>query len=452
MELNRAAKEIIQNIKTKYLDSNGMVSKTYPVGTETIYADFDDILPFLLYFGENDFTRNQIELSRQITYNGMTTYNDKIISWRNDEYLGAVCCFYRQSRDELIENMIIEGFSGIVVYLIKNGHIRMCYDLSRNGAPDLQSAWSGGLIEVFLENSDLFPDWKGWGVRALDAFLDDYCFKKYGLFNFKSHISSELFNYLNCNINILPDSINQIANAQFYYLNKKGLKNKLLESLAYTLFQLPTGAMFQFMKANSNFIFALITAYRITKDEKYKGAIIRWIDSVLKKLYRDGLVYGLWYPDGNIKNPALTESFVMIDILCDTYFFVDSNPLYLKIASEIADRWLNLKWDNGLIPATPDNIKNHLDNQTDFSISLRRLAELTGNQLYLNAGKELFASALVNHRTEDGYVTSIYKDGTYENRVSPKYNGLLLKGLICWMNDGKKIYGDIDFYDLMKDR
>jgi len=452
--MRRAAEEIIDNIKTKYIDEKGMVSKNYPPGGETIYADLDDILPFMLYFGETDFIRNQIKLSRLVTFGGMPIYNDKIISWRTDEYLGALCSYYKQNREARVKDLIDETFANIIVYLTKKGHIQMCYDTSRKHTPDLYSAWSGGLIEVFLENSNLFPSWKGWGLRTMDLWLDNYSFKRYGIFNFKTHTSSNTFNYINCNLNILPDTINQIANAQFYYLNKNGLKNKLLEKTAYTLLQLPTGALFQFMKANSNFVFALITAYRETGYNKYKDAINRWIDSVLTKMYSNGMIYGYWSPNGVAKKPTLTESFVMIDILCDTYNFVEQNSNYLNTASKIADTWLALAWDNGLIPDAPDRVKNHLDNQTDFSISLRRLSELTGNKKYSEAGRQIFESVLLHHKTENGYVTSIQMNGSHtpNSNVSPKYNGLLLKGIICWMNEYTQIYCDPHFYDLMKDR
>jgi len=454
MELNAVAEEIIHNIKTKYLDSNGMVSKTYPAGKETLYADLDDILPFMLYYGEREFIRNQIELSKKVTFKGMTTFNNKIISWRQDEYLGALCSYYRLFRDEDVKKLIQESFSSIQAYLIWDFNIVMCYDLSRREALPLISAWSGGLIEVFFENSDLFPKWREVGIDTADYMLMNDSFLKYGVFNFKSHTESEIFNYLNYNLYMPSDKINQLVNAQFYYLNRDTIKNKVFESMVYMFLQLPTGALFQFMKANSNLIFALITGYRITRQTSYRRAIKRWINSIVEKMYSDGLVYGLWHPLGNCRNPSFTESFVMIDILCDTYHFVTQDMDYLEMARDIADRWLYEQWENGLVPDIPRGKRNHLDNQTDFSISLKRLSELTGYEKYKEAGRAIFESALKYHKTEDGYVTSVSINGksVIGSPISPKYNGLLLKGIICWNNEQRKIYSDPEFYDLMKDR
>lgn len=448
------AAEIIQRFKTKYLNHAGMISRSYPCTEEAIYADFDDILPFLLYFNEDEFVRQQIELSTRTTFRHMTVFNDKIVSWRNDEYLGAICYYYRKHNDPGIKEIINESFSNIEKYLMWKGHICMFYDLRRNTLPRLYSPWTGGLLEVFLENSDLFPEWKQTGLRTIDLWLKNYSFQKYGIFVFKSHASSDLFNRINCNFYFNYPRFHQLVNSQFYYIKRTTLLNRIIDSITYNLIQLPAGSYFQFMKANTNFIFALISAYRLTGEEGYRLAIERWIDSVREKLFRNGMIYGLWYPDGRAANPTLTESFIMIDILCDTFKFVSNKSEFIDFAREIADTWLLQQWPNSMFPSAPGGLTNHIDDQTDFSISLRRLSEITGNERYAEAGRTCFHSMLKHHQTDDGYITSVTKEGKVisESSVSPKYNGLLLKGIICWKEENKKIYETPDLCDLLTDR
>ena len=454
MNLKKVAKEIIQRFKTKYLNQAGMIARSYPCTAETIYADFDDVLPFLLYFGEDEFVRKQIELSIQATFEHMTVFNDKIISWRNDEYLGALCYYYRKHHDPEVKKIIAGCFSSINKYLMRDGHVFMCYDLRRKRLVKLYSAWTGGLLEVFLENDDLFPEWKQIGMRTIDLWLKNHSFQKYGLFVFKSHAYSRLFNLANCNFHFRCLKFHQIVNSQFYYIPRTTLRNAVIESIAYHLLQLPTGAYFQFMKANTNFIFALVSAYRLTGEERYKLAIEKWINAVREKLFRDGMIHGVWYPNGNATNPTLTESFAMIDVLCDTYNFVSKKSEFLEFAKEIANAWLLQQWPNGLFPLVPGGLYDHIDDQTDFSIALQRISELTSDERYREAGRRCFFSALKHHRTEEGYITSVTKGGKIipESTVSPKYNGLLLKGVISWIEEMKKIYETPDLYDLLKDR
>jgi len=456
LNLKKVAAEIIQRFKTKYLTQEGMIARSYPCTTENIYADFDDVLPFFLYFGEDEFVRKQIELSTSATFNHLTVFNDKVVSWRNDEYLGALCCYYRKHHDPEIRKIIEGCFTSIEKYLMQDGHVFMFYDLRRNRLPKLYSMWTGGLLEVFLENSDLFSEWKSKGLRAIDLWLENYSFQKYSIFVFKSHAYSRLFNLINCNFHFHNLNFHRIVNSQFYYIRRTKLRNTLIEAIVYYLLQLPTGSYFQFMKANTNFIFALIGAYRLTGEERYRKAIEKWINTVREKLFRDGMIYGIWYPNGNATDPTLTESFAMIDVLCDTYSFVSKKPEFLDFAKEIADTWLLQQWPNGMFPFVPGGVHDHLDNQTDFSVALCRLSELTGEEIYREVGRRCFFSTLKYHQTEEGYVTSVTKDGKVlpGTVVDPKYNGLLLKGIINWIEEGKgaKIYETPDLHDLLKDR
>ena len=59
-------------------------------------------------------------------------------------------------------------------------------------------------------------------------------------------------------------------------------------------------------------------------------------------------------------------------------------------------------------------------------------------------------------KSEEGFYTHIYENGKNKNiganNIDPKYNGLLLKGLIHLQEKNKNIYDDEKLIDLFKDR
>ena len=453
-ELNSKAREIIRHFKTTYINNKGFVARNFPVRDTGIYCDFDDMVPFFLYFGEDEFIRQQILLSRQATFNGLIVFNDKIVSWRNDEYLGALCAFYKKQKNRELGEYISCCYDNFKKYLMDAGHIYMFYDLKRKKRSRLYSTWAGGQIEVFLENSDIFPEWKAPALKTVDLWLDDYYFKRFGLFAFKSHPYSEFFNYINGSWRINSPSFHDRVNSHFYYLSRDTLKSRLRESFFMSLVDLPTGFHFQFMKANTNFVFALLTAYSLTRDDRYKKAIERWITSVKTNLFRDGMIYGNYRLANYNQAYTLTDNFVMIDILCDAYHFLEKNEAYLDFAKAIADSWLKTRWKNGLFPVRPDALFDHIDDNIDFSIALRRISELTGDKNYSDIGFQCIESILKIHQQEDGYVTSVSREGQLPEAavVDPKYNGLLLKGIISNLERDKAIYNDLELHDLLKDR
>lgn len=452
--LKETAMEIIHLFKTKYINRQGMIARSYPCTERDIYADFDDVLPFLLYFGEDEFVRTQIQLSTQTTFKGLITINDKVVSWRNDEYLGALCCYYRKHRDPEVKKIIDECFRSIERYLMRDGHIFMFYDLRRNRLPKLYSTWAAGLLEVFLENSDLFPEWKSKALHIIGLWVENYSFLKYGLFVFKSHASNRLFNLINCNFHFRNLRFHRAVNSMFYYRRRTTLREVIKETINYHLLRCPTGFHLQFMKANTSFIFALICAYRLTGDGGYRKAIEKWINVVREKLFRDGIICDDWKSDGTVRIGTLADNFIMIDLLCDTYSFASKKAEYLYFAKEIANTWFTHQWPNGLFPSVPGGVSNHIDHQTDFSIALRRISELTGEEMYWKVGKRCFLSTLKHHHTKEGYVTSVTKSGRIrpDSVVDPKYNGLLLKGIINCLEEKQKIYETQELYDMLKDR
>jgi len=150
------------------------------------------------------------------------------------------------------------------------------------------------------------------------------------------------------------------------------------------------------------------------------------------------------------------SGFIAIDVACDAWWFADRDDTLLQSARKIAETCLTWRWSNGLIPMTPAADRDHLDGQVDFAISLRRLAELTGDERLLDASVSLLLSALTAHETPAGFCTHMGRDGSVMtlpwNTVDPKYNALVLKGLVSLATLDRTIYGSPDLHDMFKDR
>ena len=63
---------------------------------------------------------------------------------------------------------------------------------------------------------------------------------------------------------------------------------------------------------------------------------------------------------------------------------------------------------------------------------------------------------LIMHNSREGFYTHLFEDGSFknltQNTIDPKYNGLLLKGIIHLEEKNKEIYKNDYLIDLFKDR
>jgi uncharacterized protein YyaL (SSP411 family) len=210
------------------------------------------------------------------------------------------------------------------------------------------------------------------------------------------------------------------------------------------------------MKSNTTPIFLSIGLYTRTQDPKWRHRIERWFKAVQSLLTcPDGVRAA--YRNGDDGGPAtLVASFISIDAACDTYWFVNRDPNLLEFAERVARSCLAWRWDNGLVPMSPAADRDHLDGQIDFAIALRRIGELKQDEEFLDASTALLEAALTLHETPAGYCTHVRRDGSVvelpRNTIDPKYNALVLKGLVSLATLDQDIYGSPDLQDLFKDR
>ena len=104
----------------------------------------------------------------------------------------------------------------------------------------------------------------------------------------------------------------------------------------------------------------------------------------------------------------------------------------------ILDYAWNNRLQNGLIPWMEGDTKAHLDSQVDFAISFRRYAQLADDPGYLLKSSEIMNNTVREHYSPQGYFT--YSGQSEHNVIDPKYNALLLKGMINLVTIDSPLY------------
>lgn len=448
-ELKKRVGEVLGSFKNSYLKEEGLLFHTcFPFSGNSL-AHLDDIFPFLLYFGEGPFVKSQIIASCKYTYQGLVRDGERILSYQNDEYLGGLLAYYKFSRDEFTGELIKKCIEGIKHLLIKDGFVCTYYDIPLKKNSLLTSPRSGALLETLLESGSFLPQTKKLVFPLIDNWLEVPFYKKYKLFPNKYFISSPLLNraFERCP-NSLPGKLKYLLEEGFYAWGQEGYKKKIVNFIYHT----PLGRKVKVMKGNTNMVHCLISAYQDSHNPKYKEAILNWVKSLKERCFKDGFIFKFWDPKKGVQEIELNQSNSVIEILCDIYYFVDTNQSHLKFAEDIANSWIKKCWTIGLLPRTPEGSFNHLDEETDFCVGLQRLHELTGEQKYRDMGEKIFDAVLRYHYTEKGYILSVDKTGKPANTIiMVRHNALLLKLFILFLHN-RRIYGDEVIHDLMKDR
>lgn len=451
-------KSIAQNFETRFLNNKGFISRNYPPDKRSILDNFDDIVPFLDYFGYSDIIFSQINLLNTSSYEEELSVNGILYSYKIDEYMGGLNHISKKYNNSLANLLLEDSIKKTFFYFIEEDQFSDIYNLETRQAANFYSSWSAGFLETILEikTKKYVKDVE----RIMKAWINSEFFQKFNLFPFRSSL-----NFLNKNLEKINSNLNNWCTEVPEKINNhpNKLKNLIYKNFKYYEYKyfvnryFRSGHYAQLMKSNTTPVFTMIELYKLTKKEIWSKNVISWLDSALDKFVDNtSNPFEIWYPNNKKKFSSLTAGFILIDIICDAYNFVYKNDKWLETASEIANNCIGWSWDSGLIPMSPLNKINHLDNQIDFAISIRKLAELTNNYTLREKSFNLVEQTLIMHNSKEGFYTHLYENGSYKklpkNTIDPKYNGLLLKGLIHMEEKNNEIYENDHLIDLFKDR
>ena len=129
----------------------------------------------------------------------------------------------------------------------------------------------------------------------------------------------------------------------------------------------------------------------------------------------------------NFKNKFINKKeFILIDVLCDSYVFINKENIWLDAASKISKRCLSWSWANDLIPMAPNIKFNNIKGQVDFFNLIRKLPKIIGNSKLRNHSFKIMETILNIQNREEDFCTLIYENSKNKNiggnNIDQKYN------------------------------
>ena len=443
------AAELVYLIKSRFITTEGFLARNYPTKERTLFDNFDDIVPFFLFFDEADFLLSQINLIHKSNHNFMTLCADgNVLITRNiDEWFGGLFALWKATHDHKTFILLENSIRFVDENLLKDNYLAPAYDLYRGTITSFYEPWSSGLLETLCEMREEFPKLFEKAQNVLRLWLKDEYFRKYGLLpyrmfssNFKRN-AQRIFLSRNC-----PNmSFNKFP--QFH--PSKGLYGFLSYQRNLLKFSLSNGWYSQMMKSNSTCAFTMLEYYNATGDKFWYDSLSNWIENAKVNFVKNNKVYMKYFPKTGLRFDAEARAaFIFSDVICDSAFLLSPFRKYLPWAKSILDyQWEN-RLDNGMVPFSDEGCFAHIDDQVDLAISFRRFGELTHDNEYINRSRTLINDMIATHYTPEGYLT--YSGEIQGNVIDPKYNALVLKGMINLITLDEPLYSR--YHSLFKDR
>ena len=453
LDVNQKAHELINLIKTRFITTDGLLARNYPVTDRTLFTDFDDIVPFFIFFEETEFLLSQVRIIHEKNESlfSLCSADGVLITRTIDEWFGGLYALWKETADQTTYNLLKESVEFVLDHLMRNGFFSASFYQKNNHSAPYYEPWSSGILETFCEMRDEFPAAFEQAQKVLRNWVQDEYFSTYSLFPYRVY-SSPLKKFIQKKIlsNFLPIR----RNSRPPTFSCGGRSRWLKDMLKRIRFLTINGLYSQLMKSNSTCAFSLLEFYKATEDKFWLENLLKWATGAIEGFCKQGKVYMEFVPKtGARRDAGITPEFILADVLCDTVYFADNciseyKDRFMSTIKEIIDYGWQNRLENGLVPRYDGGDLAHIDNQVDFGLSLRRYAQLSDEASYKAKSVELTKRAIELHYSPDGYFT--YSGNVAKNVIDPKYNALLLKGFANLLTINEPLYPH--YHSLFKDR
>jgi len=444
-QINEGIQLIINWFKTSYVQSgvfpcydiDGVTGKQ--ITNRNLLCELDDYAPFFWYLGEDEYISPQLELlSRMINKGGLLFNRPQIRKniglglpgptrnlWYADsqdyvEILYGLLELYELSRKPELLKMAKKLFDTLVKYFCRRGEFRSFRLMPLGPTFAVSDAMSGMFIEIALNLSEHASDsnekarYVSLATEWMHTWLDTDMFKQFGVFP-SVHLGYPL--------NHVP-----------------GIKKK--------------GYLAELAKPNASMAYGLLAlASPEYNNATARTALETWINGLKRYFLTDtgALTHTPQFHKDAVRGPILSTNFAVLDILCDASNLFDYSK---DLAVSIADCFLGYQSEKtGLVPDNIKESRSYIDANTDFAVSLAKVAELTGDDGYLESGRKIITGILNYHRGQYGYFRDVelHTGKPINNLVETRFCSLLLKTLILYRDD-IRIYGNQGQWSIFRDR
>lgn len=426
--LEREAMRVINLLKTDFLMSDGSLCLE-KVGESKrpnhIFPDMGDFLPFFIYFGEKDFVEKQIKIFQSLQQDGFWIsehstwwFKNLVKSYEYTDLLYGLLSFYGFKKDSFSQTLLESNVQHAITAFNLCGRPSSFYlPKQKKHFPVLDSR-DGMFIELFVDLSDLTGE---------NEYLE---------------IAQNLFKWLIKNdfyerYSIFP---------KFSVFGLMGVTAKVLKPEHFNQAEI--------MKYTTNCLHAFSALYRKTGKEEIYKEITKIISSLKKYVINSGGVAKFFIPNQPAGEAFLGSSFSLLDFLCDFYYYFGREE-DLILAQEIADFWLVKQGQTGLFPLFASQNYSFIDFETDMSVALSKLFELTNKKIYQTAVEKCLDGIFKHHATKNYILEVDINNGKIINQGQrTKFISLFLKLIILELEKfkGKKIYSNNQLLNLIEDR
>ncbi len=453
-DISQKAEDLINIIKTRFIRRDGLLARNYPPRERTLFDNFDDIVPYFIFFGETEFLLSQVRIihEKRESMLSLCTQDGVLVTRNIDEWFGGLYALWKETADEVTYNLLRESVDFVLENLVRDDFLSAAFYPNNRKCAAFYECWSSGLLETFCEMREDFPRCFEQGQKVLRAWVSDKYFREHALFPYRVYMSAikrfmqETF---------LSKSLPRQSNSRPPAFVRGGKWRRARNMLKQCIFFVANNGLYsQLMKSNSTTAFALLEYHRATGDAFWLESLLEWIKSATENFCENGKVYMELVPKTRLKrNAGARPSFILTDVLCDTAYFAGDIAAqckdgFLSTAKEILDYGWNNRLEFGLIPHVDGGDFAHIDDQVDFAVSLRRYSDVAGEHSYRTKSVELTTKALEIHYSPNGYFT--YSGKKTNNVIDPKYNALLLKAFANLITIDEPLYPA--HHSLFKDR
>lgn len=426
-EYRREAKRIIILLKKEFTFPDGSLfleKNGQKIFKHHIYPDLGDIIPFLLYFGEIDFVEKQIESYLSMSTDGLYISEFPTFGLNNlaktYEYTDLILGLsdydsfvHSKSSSYLLKSTVDSAYR---IFDLGSALSSFYYAPLSQKLPIIDTR-DGTFIELLI---DLYK--KTGDTKHLDAAKNIFEILR-GLSFYTEY-------------GLLPDFVVTGPLKYFSFF----IKNKTTTVTT--------------CKNNTNTLFGLFALYKVTKRPDVMAMIHRLLDSIKNNLLWHGGVVKDWHVHAIPSNSCLTASFPLIDFLCDLFFYTHDQKI-LDFAKAIADFWIGYQGKTGLFPLYTDGRESFLDSETDMTIALQKLAEVSGDKKYQQVAEATYVGIIKYHARKDYVLGVDINTGEIMNPTQrTKFIALFLKLLILKirLKEGVTIYSDPALWSILRDR
>lgn len=422
------ARRIISLLKRDFVLPSGALAMQR-VGEDIfphhILPDLGDVTPFLLYFGEREFIADQISILAATERDGLLvsefpTFGISGLA-KSYEYtdllFGLLDCVQLGSPYDV--GTVTKRAERAIQTFSLRGNISSFFVAKRKVRLPVIDTRDATFIEFFLDLHELTGDREYVAVakNIFSVLFSLPYYERYG---------------------VLPD-----------------FGSRLVPWRAARLLGLAPFAQGTVCKNNSNALFALLALWDSERDADVLSVIERMVNVIMTRAAtEDGGVRKVFSPGREQGDAYLTASFPMLDFSCDA-FHLTGKPYFLEQAKRIAGYWLRRQGSTGLFPLWGGGNDSFFDSETDMSVALFKLHELSGNDSYREAAERCL-EGIIRYHGERDYVLSVdVQSSSVRNETQrTKFLALFLKLLILKMEmeKGNRIYSNGFLLKMLRDR